>query len=132
MMKVAIVTDDGKTISQHFGRAKFYKVYEIKDGVIVGSEQRPKAGHHVEGAEHHHEHEAGPHGINHADDATHNSMLANVADCEALIARGMGWGAHDAIERAGIKPYVTDTESADEAVKAYAGGKLDNHAEKLH
>ena len=130
-MKVAVVTDDGKTISQHFGRARFYKVYEIKDGAIVGSEQRPKAGHHVEGAAHH-EHGAEPHGHHHGDAATHNSMLANVADCQVLIARGMGWGAHDAIERAGIKPYITDVESADEAVKAYIEGKLDNHAERLH
>ena len=130
-MKVAIVTDDGKTISQHFGRARYYKVYEIRDGAVVGSEQRPKAGHHVEGASQH-EHEAGPHGHNHGDAATHNSMLANVADCEALIARGMGWGAHEAIKGAGLKPYITDTESADEAVKAYIEGKLDSHTERLH
>lgn len=130
-MKVAVVTDDAKTISQHFGRARFYKVYEIKDGAIVGSEQRPKAGHHVEGAAHQ-EHRAEPHGHHHGDAATHNSMLANIADCQVLIARGMGWGAHDAIERAGIKPYITDVESADEAVKAYIEGKLDNHAERLH
>jgi len=131
-MKVAVVTDDGKTISQHFGRAMFYKVYEIKDGVVVGSEQRPKAGHHGQAGEHHHEYGAGPHGINHADEVTHNSMLANISDCEALIARGMGWGAHDAIERAGLKAYITDTADADEAVKAYAKGSLDNHAERLH
>ncbi|MFA5869013.1 MAG: NifB/NifX family molybdenum-iron cluster-binding protein [Candidatus Bathyarchaeia archaeon] len=130
-MKVAIVTDDGKTISQHFGRAMYYQVYEIRDGAVVGSEKRSKAGHHVEGASQH-EHGAEPHGHHHGDAATHNSMLANVADCEALIARGMGWGAYDAIKEAGLKPYITDTESADEAVKAYIEGKLDNHAERLH
>jgi len=132
-MKVAVVTDDGKTISQHFGRAMFYKVYELKDGAIVGSEQRPKAGHHGQGGEHHHhEHGAGSHGVNHADEATHNSMLANISDCEALIARGMGWGAHDAIERAGLKAYITDVADIEKAVKAYAEGSLDNHAERLH
>jgi predicted Fe-Mo cluster-binding NifX family protein len=131
-MKVAVVTDDGKTISQHFGRARFYMVYEIKDSVVVGSEQRPKAGHHVAGAEPHHEHGVGPHGQNHVDEATHTNMLANITDCEVLIARGMGWGAHDAIERAGLKPFITDTASIDEAVKAYVAGKLDNHAERLH
>jgi predicted Fe-Mo cluster-binding NifX family protein len=130
-MKIAIVTDDGKTISQHFGRARFYKVYEIKDGAVVGSEQRPKAGHHVEGLSHH-EHGEEPHGQHHGDAATHNNMLANVNDCQVLIARGMGWGAHDAIERAGLKPYITDVVSTDEAVKAYLEDKLDNHAERLH
>jgi len=130
-MKVAVVTDDGKTISPHFGMARFYKVYEVKDGAIVGSEMRPKAGHHA-GGEPHHDHGAGPHGVSHADDATHNNMLANVADCEVIITRGMGWGAHDAMEKAGLKPYITDKANIEEAVKAYVSGKLDDHAERLH
>jgi predicted Fe-Mo cluster-binding NifX family protein len=131
MMKIAVVTDDGKTISQHFGMARFYKVYEIEGGAVVGSEQRPKAGHHVEGTLHH-QHEAGPHGHSHGNVATHNSMLSNVADCDVLIAQGMGWGAHDAIEKAGLKPYITDMASADDAVRAYIEGKLDDHTERLH
>ena len=28
-MKIAIITDDGKTISQHFGRANYYAVVTI-------------------------------------------------------------------------------------------------------
>lgn len=130
-MKIAVVTDDGVTIAQHFGRAKYYQVFEIDDGAIKGSERRPKAGHHVEGAEHHREHE-GTHGHDHGDPAIHNAMLSNVADCEALIARGMGWGAYEAMKEAGLKPYITDIESAEEAVKAYISGKLDSHTERLH
>jgi predicted Fe-Mo cluster-binding NifX family protein len=131
-MKVAVVVnDDGKTISQHFGRARYYQVYEIQDGVIKGSERRPKAGHHVEGASH--QKEGGEiHGHGHGDAATHNLMLANIADCEVLIARGMGQGAFDAMKEAGLKPFITDIESADEAVRAYIDGKLDSHTERLH
>jgi predicted Fe-Mo cluster-binding NifX family protein len=130
-MKVAVVTDDGKTISQHFGRARYYQVYEIRDGAVVGSERRPKAGHHVEGASHL-EHIGEPHGHSHGDAATHNSMLLNIADCEAIIAMGMGWGVYEAMQGEGLKPYITDIESADEAVKAYIEGKLDSHTERLH
>jgi len=130
-MKVAVVTDDGKTISQHFGRARYYQVYEIQDGVIKESERRPKAGHHVEGASHQKEGE-GIHGYDHRDVATHNSMLSNIADCEVLIARGMGQGAFEAMKEAGLKPFITDIESADEAVRAYIDGKLDSHTERLH
>ena len=130
-MKVAVVTDDGKTISQHFGRAKYYQVFEIQDGVIKGSERRPKAGHHVEGASHHGEGE-GIHGHGHEDPAIHNSMLSNIADCEVLIARGMGWGAFEAMKETGLKPFITDIESVDEAVKAFINGKLDSHTERLH
>jgi len=130
-MKVAVVTDDGKTISQHFGRARYYQVFEIQDGVIKGSERRPKAGHHVEGVSHHREGE-GTHGFDHGDPAIHNSMLSNIADCEVLIARGMGQGAFEAMKEAGLKPFITDIESADEAVRAYIDGKLDSHTERLH
>ena len=129
-MKIAIVTDDGKTISQHFGRARFYQVYEVKNGVVVSSERRSKAGHHDDGVIQ--EHGSEPHGLGHRDAATHNSMLSNVADCEALIARGMGWGAFEAIKTAGLKPYITDIESTDGAVQAYIDGKLDSHTERLH
>ena len=59
-------------------------------------------------------------------------MLSNVADCEVLIARGMGWGAHEAIKGAGLKPFITNLELAEDAVKAFIEGKLDNHAELLH
>ena len=45
--------------------------------------------------------------------------LSNVSDCEALIARGMGWGAFEAIRAAGVKPFITDLELAEDAVKAY-------------
>ena len=128
-MKIAVVTDDGKTISPHFGRARYYVVYDVQGGVIKGSEIRDKAAHHAGGESS--EHEAGGHHGPDAD-ARHNSMLSNVSDCEVLIARGMGWGAHEAIKGAGLKPFITDLEIAEEAVKAYVVGKLDNHAERLH
>ena len=129
MLKIAVVTDDGKTISQHFGRARYYVVYDVQGGVIKGSEMRDKAAHHSGSEPRQHE-EGGHHGSE--ADAKHNSMLSNVSDCEALIARGMGWGAHEAIKASGLKPFVTDIEYAEDAAKAYVAGKLDNHAERLH
>ena len=65
-------------------------------------------------------------------DVIHNSMLSNVSDCEVLIARGMGWGAFEAIRKEGIKPFITDLELAEDAVKVYISGKLDSHTERLH
>ena len=128
-MKVAVVTDDGKTISQHFGRAMYYIVYDVKEDVVKGSEIRSKAAHHAAGEPHQHE-EGGHHGPE--ADAKHNSMLSNISDCEALIARGMGWGAFEAIKRGEIKPFITDLEIAEDAAKAYVAGKLDSHTERLH
>ncbi len=34
-MKIAAVSEDGVTISQHFGRAPFYVVVTVEDGKIV-------------------------------------------------------------------------------------------------
>src|SRR4030042_4224976 len=128
-MKIAVVTDDGKMISQHFGRAMYYIVYDVKGGVVKGSEMRSKAAHHA-GDEPHHQDEGGHKGPE--ADAKHSSMLSNVSDCEALIARGMGWGAFEAIRAAGVKPFITDLEVAEDAGKAYVSGKLDSHTERLH
>ena len=39
---------------------------------------------------------------------------------------------YSAIKQLGIKPYVTSTAIADDAVQEYIKGTLDNHAERLH
>ena len=44
-MKIAVITDDGKTISQHFGRALHYQVLTIEEGKVVDREMRDKLGH---------------------------------------------------------------------------------------
>jgi predicted Fe-Mo cluster-binding NifX family protein len=59
-------------------------------------------------------------------------MLSNVSDCAAIIARGMGWGIHNAMSQSGIKPFITESAYADDAVQAYIKGSLDDHREKLH
>lgn len=125
-MKVGVVTDDGQTISGHFGRAQYYLVYDVVDGTIKGKETRPKASHHQQGLEPHTE------GHHHEEASIHTNMLSNVRDCEALIARGMGWGMYEAIKQSGMKPFLTDMVSADQAVEAYIKGSLDDHVERLH
>jgi len=45
-MKIAAVTEDGTTISQHFGRAPYYLVVTVEDGQIVNKEKEDKVGHH--------------------------------------------------------------------------------------
>jgi predicted Fe-Mo cluster-binding NifX family protein len=131
-MKVAVVTDDGKTISSHFGRAKYYLVYDIQDKKVQKIETRPKVGRHLEGLSHHDDSSARSHDHGSGETALHNSMLSNVLDCEALIAGGMGSGAYMSIEEAGITPFLTDKIYADEAVQAYLNGTLNNQVERLH
>ena len=44
-MKVAVITADGQTISQHFGRAPYYAVFTVEEGQIAAKELRDKMGH---------------------------------------------------------------------------------------
>jgi predicted Fe-Mo cluster-binding NifX family protein len=132
-MKIAVITDDGKTISQHFGRAPYYMVLTIEDGKITNREQRDKLGHNQFSSQPHEEHN---HGVGHGNDpATHSkhaSMAEAIADCEALLCGGMGMGAYESMRQLNIKPVVTDLSDIDTAAQAYIDGKLIDHTEMLH
>lgn len=134
-MKIAVITEDGKTISQHFGRAPYYLIFTIEEGAIVAKELRDKAGHRQfaqEDHEHGSENDPRGHGFGTHSDAKHARMIESIQDCEAIIVRGMGRGAYLAMEQANIRPFVTDLADAEEAVKAYMGGTLEDHTDKLH
>jgi len=135
-MKIAAVSEDGVTISQHFGRAPFYVVVTVEDGKIVSREKRDKMGHAQFAGEPHAEaaHGADPrrHGFDPAAQSRHARMAAAIADCQVLLARGMGAGAYQSMQEAGIRPVVTDLPTIDEAVQTYLAGALEDHVEKLH
>ncbi len=131
-MKVAAVTEDGKTISLHFGRAPYYLVCTFEGGKIVEREMRDKASHQQLAG--HHEHRPDPRGRGFGQGAAerHAMMITAIKDCEAILTRGMGRGAYIAMEQAKVKPIVTDIEIIEEAVLAYASGDIVDHTEKLH
>lgn len=133
-MKIAVITDDGKTISQHFGRANYYGVLTIENGAIIRREMREKPSHqHFAAQEHGREHQAETrHGFDPASQNRHTQMADVIADCEALLCRGMGAGAYESMKARGIRPIVTDVEAIDEAALAYSRGELADHIEKLH
>jgi predicted Fe-Mo cluster-binding NifX family protein len=135
-MKIAAVSEDGVTISQHFGRAPFYVVVTVEGGQIVSRAQRDKLGHGQFAAEPHgqEEHGADPrgHGFDPVAQGRHAQMAAAIADCDVLLARGMGAGAYEGMKLAGIRPILTDVSLIDEAVRAVIGGQIVDHTEKLH
>jgi len=134
-MKIAAVSEDGVTISQHFGRAPFYVVVTVEDGKIVSREQRDKLGHaHFAGEPHEEAHGSDPrgHGFDPAAQNRHTRMAATIGDCEALLCGGMGAGAYQSMEQAGIRPIITDIPTIDEAVQAYLSGQILDHTERLH
>jgi len=128
-MKVAVISDDTRTVSAHFGRAEYFLVYEIQDDTVKGKEMRPKPSH---------QHSSTITQLQNGTDKTpketsfHDSMLASVRDCEVVIAGGMGYGMYSTMTQAGIKVFITDIVLADAAVKEYVAGNLVNHLERLH
>ena len=133
-MKIAAITDDGSTISQHFGRAPSYLVLTIEGGTIVGRELRDKLGHsqfHDEPGHDHHEGQ-GRHGYGPAAEDRHARMSEAITDCEALLCGGMGRGAYESMRQRNIRPVVTEIHDIDEAAVAYATGRIVDHVEKLH
>jgi predicted Fe-Mo cluster-binding NifX family protein len=134
-MKIAAVSDDGVTISQHFGRAPFYIVVTVENGQITGREKRDKMGHAQFAGAPHEAHATGGsrgHGFDPAARGRHARMVEAIADCAVLVARGMGAGAYESIKQAGIRPIVADITDINEAVEAYLAGTLTDHEEKLH
>ncbi len=132
-MKIAAITEDGKTISQHFGRAPYYMVVTVEDGKITDRQLREKLGHAHFAKEHHEPHDHGErHGMGPREHNRHTRMAQAIADCQVLLCRGMGYGAYQSMQALGIKPIVTDIESIDEAVMAYVEGRIKDHVERLH
>ena len=132
-MKIAAITDDGKTISQHFGRAQYYLVATVENRQIVSRDLREKLGHAQFADQPHAEEVPGqPHGMDAASHNKHLQMAEAIADCEALLCRGMGMGAYESMKARGIRPIVTDIASIDEAVMAYIEGKIVDQVERLH
>ena len=131
-MKIAIVTYDSKTISAHFGRAQYYEVFTIEDDQIVERETRPKANHSHFGREHHEHSNGQGHGNDPASQHRHNAMIEPIRDCQIVIARGMGKGAHQSLAVNGIRPVITTVDNIEDAVKSYLAGTLADHPERLH
>ena len=132
-MKIAVVSEDGATISQHFGRAPWYVVVTVENGKTTLKEKRAKIGHnHFAGQEGPHATYGGPHGYDITSQRRHASMADTIADCKVLIAGGMGMGAYDSLKSYNIEPIITDVRDIEQAVNLYIHGKLPNLKERLH
>ena len=131
-MKIAAITEDGTTISQHFGRAPLYLVVTVEDGKVTNKETRDKTGHHTFAAHHSDLAPGERHGYDAGAQTRHASMAETISDCQVLLAGGMGWGAYESLKDHNIEAVVTDVENIDEAVKLYLAGKLPNLMDRLH
>jgi predicted Fe-Mo cluster-binding NifX family protein len=136
-MKLAIVTDDERTISQHFGRAPYYLVVSIEAGQVVGRERRDKPGHaqfagELHGPDHPHGPGAHEHGRGSGSQSRHARMADVITDCQAVVCGGMGAGAYDNLRARGIQPIMTDIASIEDAVRVFVEGRIVDCPDRLH
>ncbi len=98
-MKIAFITDDGETISSHFGRAKHYKIFTVDEKEIVHEELIDKPYHTDEHHSHDHDHH---HGTGHSP-----GKFKPIADCDVLVCGGMGEPAYQRAQQKGHQVYLT-------------------------
>ncbi len=125
---IAVATDDGTTVSSHFGRARYYEVLNFSDGKVTKRERREKAGHHSFGpAEGGQEDHSGP-----EHEHRHQTMVSPVLDCQAVIVRGMGQGAVEHLRQSNLLPVLTGLHTIDEVIEAVAADSMDNDPRRIH
>jgi len=133
-MKIAVVTNDGQTISQHFGRSRYYAVLMIENGEVVDRELRQHGvGHYNKqntSRSHEHHTKDGKHGYGPEAQSRHATMAREIADCSVLIAGGMGMGAYESFKSAGLDVFLTDHQMIEDAVVEYVRGNLRNFVDE--
>lgn len=118
-MKIAVASDDGLSISTHFGRSAGFVIFVAENGEIVKSGYRSNtSGHHQEGECNHEQ------GHSH-DQHSHAGFLYILDGCDVVICRGMGRRATVDLKANGITVAIT-SEPVDvtTAAKLYVQGKL--------
>ena len=118
--RIAFPTEDGETISRHFGQARYFKIITIIDGRVGDSELREKASHqHGE-----HDHADGMH--------PGQKMVDAISDCQVLISGGMGMPAVERASAKGLQVFLTRRTSIAEAAQAFVDGTLEHEPKLIH
>ncbi len=112
-MKIAVATRNTEALTGHYGAARAFVVVEIDDdGVVLSREVREKPGRNEPG---------------------HGRRAAElVADCDVVIAGGMGLKAAEHLRAAGVEVVLTDVRDLDEGVRRFARGELPHLEERFH
>ncbi len=116
-MKIAVPTNDGVTLSEHFGRSNAFLIFELENGRITSRSERSNRACHA-GTDHDHHH--GP-----SEGHSHEGILGALSGCNAVLCGGMGHRLAEALQAAGISVIpVASSRPAEELVAAYAAGSL--------
>lgn len=117
--KIAVASNDGVSISKHFGRTSRFTVFEVENGEILAEESR--AGISSDRAECH------CYGQEELDGLARDrrDVIGMLVDCRAVLCRGMGWRIAEELVRHGVNPLVIAGDlSPRAAIEHYLAGTL--------
>lgn len=130
-MKIAVATEDGKSIFPHFGRSPYFIIFEVEQGRIITEAMRQNTfTGHFRGKHEHHQHGEHNHGA--GDPHLHQSVAEGLKDCQVVISQGMGRKAWMDLRARGIEMIVTNEVEVKKAVRMYLAGELVDQIDKLH
>ena len=120
-MKIGIASDDRINIAQHFGRTLGFVIADIEDGKVLSEGYRENnfSMHMQQGG-----HQHGEHGN------SHSAILTALADCDVVLARGMGRRIYDDLRGANIQSVITDQVTVNGALQAYIEGTLKDNPDQ--
>ena len=113
-MKIAVPTNDGITLSAHFGRCRQFLIFEVQNGQAKLIETRINGGCHG-------------HGLSDgaADRTSHAGFVEALRDCDTVLCGGIGAGAVEALKAGGIPVALVEAAgNAEEIVTAFQSGTL--------
>ncbi len=122
-MRIALASENGVGLAAHPGRVPGFVILEHRQGAWRPVEFRsnPMAHHHaakIAGETHEHQHEQEHH---HHD---HGTLVEALADCDALIAGGIGPRLVTDLTARGIRVFVSGASTVEEAAADYTAGRL--------
>ena len=115
-MKIAVATNNKKEISEHFGSAEGFLIFEVEKDSIKELEFRNNQGKNQ----------------GQCGSCNHALMLENVKDCESVLSFGMGKKIFEDLSNAGIKPIISEERNIKKALTKLKAKNLKNCIEKLH
>lgn len=117
--KIAFPSSDGLTISRHFGHVKQFVVVETQGGSEIERSVRQKA-------------ESLPVESLHSKGHDHDALLDLIADCDTIVAGGMGKPMVDRSEQRGFEVVLTSERQLDAALARYQIGELTHEPSLAH
>jgi predicted Fe-Mo cluster-binding NifX family protein len=117
--RLAFASYDGLTISRHFGHVKQFIVVEFREGAEIDRSLRQNA-------------DALPDETHRTRGHDHDALLDVIADCDLIVAGGMGLPMADRARERGFEVILTSEQTVDRAIARYLTGELGHEPALAH